>query len=79
VGSIAGNGITYVLAVLQQNEALQIIEFILSATLTVVILAYRLWHWWKEAKKDGKITEDEIDEAGKIMEEETEKYKEKNK
>ena len=75
IGSVAGNGLTYVLAALQQNEALQIIEFVLSAVLTVVILAYRLWKWFKEAKKDGKITKDELDEAGKIIEEETEKYR----
>lgn len=69
--SIGGNVITYVLAAIQTNEVLQIIEFVMSVVLTLVILAYRVWHWWKEAKKDGKISEDEIDELGKIIEEET--------
>lgn len=68
-GTIAGNGLTYVLAAIQQNEILQIIEFVLSAILTSVILCYRVWHWWREAHKDGKITADEIDELGKIVEE----------
>ena len=69
--SIGGNVLTYVLAAIQTNEVLQIIEFVMSVVLTLVILAYRVWHWWKEAKKDGKITEDEIDELGQIIEEET--------
>lgn len=69
IGSIAGNVVTYVLAAVQQNEILQIIEFVLSAILTVVILVYRVWHWYQEAKKDGKIDKEEIDQLGKIIEE----------
>ncbi len=68
IGSTIGNVCTYVLAAVQQNEVLQIIEFVLSAILTLVIVAYRVWHWYKEAKKDGKIDEKEIDELGKIIE-----------
>lgn len=68
IGSTIGNVFTYVLAAVQQNEILQIIEFVLSALLTLVIVAYRVWHWYKEAKKDGKIDEKEIDELGKIIE-----------
>lgn len=68
IGSTIGNVFTYVLAAIQQNEVLQIIEFVLSALLTLVIVAYRVWHWYKEAKKDGKIDEKEIDELGKIIE-----------
>ena len=68
IGSTIGNVFTYVLAAVQQNEILQIIEFVLSAILTLVIVAYRVWHWWKEAKKDGKIDDKEIDELGKIIE-----------
>ena len=69
IGSIAGNVVTYVLAAVQQNEILQIIEFVLSAVLTLVILIYRIWHWYQEAKKDGKIDKEEIDQLGKIIEE----------
>ena len=78
IGSTIGNVFTYVLAAVQQNEILQIIEFILSALLTLVIVAYRVWHWYKEAKKDGKIDEKEIDELGKIIEDtkkESEEFK----
>lgn len=66
--TMVGNGLTYILAAIQQNEVLQIIEFVFSAILTIVILIYRIWHWWKEAKKDGKITEEELNELGGIVE-----------
>lgn len=69
--SVGGNVITYVLAAIQTNEVLQIVEFVMSAILTAVILGYRIWHWWVEAHQDGKITKDEIDELGQIIEEET--------
>ena len=66
--SVAGNGLGYILASIQSNEVLQIIEFVFSALLTIVILSYRIWKWWREAKKDGKITDDELDELGQIIE-----------
>ena len=66
---VIGNGLTYVMATIQSNEILQIVEFVMSAILTIVILAYKIWHWWREAKKDGKIDADEIDELGKIIDE----------
>ena len=66
--SVAGNGLGYVLSVVQNNEVLQIISFALNAILTCVIIGFRLWSWWKEASKDGKITKEEIDEAIGIVE-----------
>ena len=69
--SVTGNGIGYVLASIQSNQVLQIIEFVFSAILTLTILAYRIWKWTIEAKKDGKITKEELDELGQIIEEET--------
>ena len=75
VGSVAGNGLTYVLAAIQSNEVLQYIEFGLSILLTIVILTYRVWKWYKEAKKDGKITKEEIDELGEIIEDATKEHK----
>lgn len=49
--------------VLQTNEVFQIIQIVLTLSALAVGLAYRLWHWYKEAKKDGKITKEEIEEA----------------
>ena len=64
-----GNGLGYVLSAIQQNETFQIIEFVLSAILTCVLIAFRLWKWWKEAKKDGKIDANEVQDAIDILEE----------
>ena len=66
--TIGGNVFTYVLSAVQTNEILQIISFILSALTSAALLAFRLWAWWKAAKKDGEITQKEIDEAINIIE-----------
>lgn len=69
IGAIIGNGIGYVFAAIQTNEVLQIIQFVISSLLTIVILLYKVWKWLREAKKDGKITNEEIDELGDILDE----------
>ena len=63
----AGNGVLYVLAYFQSNEVFQIIELISSIVLTVLLVSYRLWKWYKEAKQDGKISKDEIDKGIEIL------------
>lgn len=65
---IGGNVFAYVLTALQTNEIFQLAELILSVVLTVLLIAFRLWKWFKEAKKDGEITSDEIQEAIDIIE-----------
>ena len=45
----------------QTNEVFQTIQIIISALAGAVALAYTIWRWYRNAKKDGKITEDEID------------------
>lgn len=61
------NAVQYVLAVLQTNEVFQIIEFVLSIIVSIVLLIYRIWKWWKDAKKDGKITKEEIEDGINIV------------
>lgn len=46
----------------QTNEVFQTIQIIISALAGVVALAYTIWRWYRNAKKDGKITEDEVDD-----------------
>lgn len=75
VGTIVGNGFTYVLAAIQTNEVLQYIEFGLSILVTLVLLVYRVWHWYEEAKKDGKITAEEIKQLGDEIEKSKEDLK----
>ena len=70
---IFGNGVGYVMSVVQTNEILQIVSFVLSTLTSVVIIAFRLWAWWKKAKEDGKISKEEIDEAIDILEDAKEK------
>ena len=65
--TIGGNSGTYVLAALQQNEILQYIEFGLSALVSLIIIAFKIWKWWKEAKKDGKITQEELNDLQEIV------------
>ena len=61
------NAVLYILAVLQSNEVFQIIEFVLSIIVSIVLLIYRIWKWWKDANKDGKITKEEIEDGINIV------------
>lgn len=61
------NAVQYVLAVLQTNEVFQIIEFVLSIIVSIVLLIYRIWKWWKDANKDGKISKEEIEDGINIV------------
>ena len=46
----------------QTNEVFQTIQIIISALAGAVALAYTIWRWYRNARKDGKITEDEVDD-----------------
>ena len=61
------NAFTYAIAFMQANETFQIIELALSIATSAVLIAYRLWKWYKAAKADGKITRDEISEGVEIV------------
>lgn len=61
--------ITNVTAALSSNEIAQLILYILGIASAVFSLAWNIWTWAKEAKKDGKITDDEVkDLADKVGE-----------
>ena len=62
----------YVFASIQPNEILSYIEFGLSALTTLVLLAFRIWAWWKKARapdsEGGKeVTASEIKEGASII------------
>lgn len=61
------NAFTYLFSVVQTNEVLRLISFTLSILTSLVLIIYRLVKWWKEAKKDGKITKEESHEGIKIV------------
>ena len=65
--SACGNAGLYVLTAVQDNPVFQTITLILSIITSIVLLAYRIWKWWKEAKKDGKITKEEIKDGIDIV------------
>ena len=56
-------GLQTVFTSLQDNETYQIIQMVLSLLSGVLVIAYTIWKWYVRAKKDGKITNDEIDEG----------------
>lgn len=64
----AGTAIETVLAVSQTNEVLRAIQIVLSIVTFLVTLAYTIWKWYKNAKRDGKITKDEVDDLFKQIE-----------
>ena len=61
------NAMQYMAVALQDNPILQGIQLGFSILTSVVLIAYRIWKWWNEAKKDGKITKDEVEEGAKII------------
>lgn len=60
---IGGNAFTYVLTIVQTKEIFQLVSLIVSILVSIVILGYRIWKWWSEAKADGKITKEELKEG----------------
>lgn len=57
----------YAAVAVQPNWIFQWIQLALAIACSVVLLAYRLWKWWKEAKQDGKITKEELKEGIDII------------
>ena len=46
----------------QTNELFRLISFILTSLSTLLILVSKIVDWYHKAKKDGKITADEVKE-----------------
>jgi hypothetical protein len=57
------NAAEAVLASVQENEIVQWIEIGLAIVMAIVNICYTITKWYKAAKKDGKITDDEIIDA----------------
>lgn len=62
-GSIFGA----VMTTIQANEILQIIQAILTVIGLLVTIAYTVWKWYRKAKADGKIDEEEVDELAEDL------------
>lgn len=77
IGGITGTAASAVGTSLQTSEVLQIISLIitiLGGTLTLIVIP--IYNWYKNAKKDGKIDKEEIDEAVHIIQNGTDSIKE---
>ena len=64
---IATTTFSGLLTALQTDEVFKWIGFILTLLSALVGIAYRIWHWYKDAKEDGKISADEIKKLGEIV------------
>lgn len=68
--SYASDGFAVVMTALQQNEVFQTIQLVLTILATLFSLlftAIQLWNWFKKAKADGVITDEEIAEGKEIV------------
>lgn len=74
-----GNAGTYVLTALQTNEIFQTISLIASIVTSCVLIAYRVWKWSKEAKADGKITKEEVEDLIEIVKDGVEDFTKQDK
>lgn len=63
---VGGTAVTAVLTAFQYDEMLKWINLILSIVTALVTIAYTIYRWYKRAKKDGKVT---IDEVGELLDE----------
>lgn len=66
-----GSGIAVILTTLQENPVIQVISFCLTILSVLVSLAYTLWKWYRRAKADKKITDEEIEEGLTIIKDHT--------
>ena len=67
VGSGVGTLLSATGTALQTNEVLSTIQLIITIIGGLITIAMALLNWWKNAKKDGKITKDEIKEGLDII------------
>lgn len=61
------NLVQYAGVAIQTDVVFQWIQLGLAIACSLVLLAYRLWKWYKEASKDGKIDKEEIKEGLDII------------
>lgn len=62
---------------LQTNETLQNIQAVLTIIAFLVSIGFTVYHWYKEASKDGEITKDEFDELTHDVKDKVDDFKDK--
>ena len=65
----------YVLTGVQSEQIFKIISLVLSIVISVIIIIDKIIQWYKDAKKDGKITKEELEELKNQTQADFEKLK----
>ena len=65
----------YAAAFAQFDEVLRWIQLGLALICSIVLLAYRIWKWHKDASKDGKIDKEEVDKLAETIKDGAEEIK----
>ena len=75
-----GTSISVIGTATQTNELLQTISLVVTIVGAVIsMIVVPLLGWWNKAKKDGKITTEELEEGAKTLQEGIEGVKEETK
>ena len=65
----------YAAAFAQFDEIFRWIQLSLALICSIVLLAYRIWKWHKDASKDGKIDKEEVDQLAETIKDGAEEIK----
>ncbi len=75
-----GTSISVIGTATQTNELLQTISLVVTIVGAVIsMIVVPLLGWWNKAKKDGKITTEELEEGAKTLQQGIEDVKEETK
>lgn len=80
IGGSIGTGISALGTAMQTNELLQTISLVITiigGLITFIIMP--VINWYQNAKKDGKITKEEVDEGVKIIQDGLDKLNDQDK
>lgn len=67
IGGVVGTSVSAVGTGMQTNELLQKISLILTIIGSIITIVMALVNWYNNAKKDGKITKEEIKDGVDII------------
>lgn len=77
VGSVICTAVAGTSTAIQPDVIFQYIQMGLTILATLITIILGLRAWWKDAKKDGKITKDEIEQGINIIQNGVEQIKPK--
>lgn len=64
---VGGNSVMYVLTFTQTKELFEFISLVLSIIISLLIIGSKIFQWWKNASKDGKISKEEVKDGIDII------------